>query len=173
MEEPTPKSDIYHRGPPTPTPNTNPIPIHSDILILMAHISQQLLEKLDREGCLTETAGCVSPLIGAQHRPGFVSLVPQSYPTVSQLRPGEGVVRLQFQAFLPSEEQQLSVGGALDQVEGETLRWAVGVFHLQQRVGQRRRTTDGNQQRAVDVQDGRVAVGWEEGKETKYEVVKL
>lgn len=64
--------------------------------------------------------------------------MPQLYPTVSQLRPGEGVVRLQFQTFLPSEEQQLSVGGAPDEVEGETLRWTVGVFHLQQRVGQRR-----------------------------------
>lgn len=88
--------------------------------------------------------------------------MPQSNPTVSQLRPREGVVRPQFHTFLPSEEQQLTVGGGPDQVEGETLRWAVGVFHVQQRVGQRRRTSDGNQQRAVDVQDGRVAVGWEE-----------
>lgn len=99
--------------------------------------------------------------------------MPQSHPSVSQLRPGEGVARLQFQAFLPSEEQQLSVGGALDQVEDQALRRAVGVRHLQQRVGQRRPTGDGNQQRAVDVQDGWVAVGCEESKEAKYEVVKL
>lgn len=58
-------------------------------------------------------------------------------------------------------------------MEGETLRWAVGVFHLQQRVRQRHRTSDGNQQRAGDVQDGRVAVGWEETKQAKYASVKL
>lgn len=95
--------------------------------------------------------------------------MPQSNPAAFQLRPGEGVVRLQLQTFLPPEEQQLPVGGTPDQVEGEALRGAVGVFHLQQRVGQRRRTGDGNQQGATDVQDGRVAVGWEETRETKCE----
>lgn len=92
--------------------------------------------------------------------------MPQSNPTASKLRPGEGVVRRQFPTFLPSVEQQPSVGGALDQVEGEALRRAVGVFHLQQRVGQRCRTSDGDQQRAVDVQDWWVAVDWGETKET-------
>lgn len=173
VEEPTPKSDIYHRGaPPAPQPTAPlpPTPIHSDILMLTPDIWQQLLEKLDRDGCLTEIAGCFFPFVRAQHWPWFVSLVPQSNQTVFQLRPGEGVVRLQFQTFLPSEEQQLSVGGTLDQVEDEALRWAVGVFHLQQRVGQRWRTSDGNQQRAVDVQDGWVAVGWEGRKPRRQNI---